>query len=65
MVEPNEKDLTWICMHVGNDFDSHQSLVELPAVLLASFKPTLQALQKMFRTPDIPFSEFLAPDEAS
>lgn len=36
-------------------------LVEFPGVLLAAFQHTLEALQMMSRTPDIPFIDLLAP----
>ncbi|RCI12169.1 hypothetical protein L249_0774 [Ophiocordyceps polyrhachis-furcata BCC 54312] len=36
-------------------------LVELPGVLLASFKYTLEALQRMYQKPDIPFHKVLEP----
>ena len=51
--------------HIVNTFSrrhhSPQSLVEFPAVLLPSFRPTLQALQQMSRDTELPFAEFLAP----
>ncbi|KND86470.1 NFX1-type zinc finger-containing protein 1 [Tolypocladium ophioglossoides CBS 100239] len=40
-----------------------QCVVEFPGVLLASFKHTLEALQQMYRRPNIPFSDVLAPSE--
>lgn len=40
-----------------------QCVVEFPGVLLASFKYTLEALQQMYRRPNIPFSDVLAPSE--
>ncbi|RDA86075.1 hypothetical protein CP532_1289 [Ophiocordyceps camponoti-leonardi (nom. inval.)] len=36
-------------------------LVELPGVLLASFKYTLEGLQRMYQRPDIPFCKILEP----
>ena len=36
--------------------------VEFPGVLLPSFQPTLQALQKMSQTLNLPFAEIIAPD---
>ncbi|KAL9592854.1 MAG: hypothetical protein Q9179_006303 [Wetmoreana sp. 5 TL-2023] len=51
--------------HVVNTFNRQhhppQSLVEFPAVLLPSFRPTLQALQQMSRDTELPFAELLAP----
>lgn len=42
--------------------DPHQVLVEFPGVLLPSFQPTLEALQRMSKnTGDVPFSTILAP----
>lgn len=40
-------------------------LVEFPGILLASFEPTLRALQQMKKSGDLPFSELLAPDPDS
>ncbi|ERF70407.1 hypothetical protein EPUS_05226 [Endocarpon pusillum Z07020] len=65
MVEDNSEDITWINSHLGKAHTVQQSLVEFPGILLASFRPTLQALQKMSRTLDLPFSQFIAPDEQS
>ncbi|KAI0190325.1 hypothetical protein F4808DRAFT_476549 [Astrocystis sublimbata] len=41
---------------------NHLCLVEFPGVLLASFQHTLEALQKMSRSPDIPFIDLIAPE---
>lgn len=38
-------------------------LVEFPGVLLASFKHTLEALQELSKTPNLPFSALIAPDK--
>lgn len=41
---------------------NHQRcLVEFPGVLLASFKHTLEALQRMSKAPDVPFVDLIAP----
>jgi len=61
-VEDNSEDITWINCHLGKAHKLRQSLVEFPGILLPSFQPTLQALQKMSRTLDLPFSQFIAPD---
>ncbi|MCJ1330602.1 hypothetical protein MMC10_007287 [Thelotrema lepadinum] len=37
------------------------SVVEFPGVLLPAFYPTLEALQKIKKSGDLPFAEFLAP----
>ncbi|KAI1366403.1 hypothetical protein F5Y08DRAFT_301101 [Xylaria arbuscula] len=37
-------------------------LVEFPGVLLASFQHTLEALQRMTKTPDVPFTDLIAPE---
>lgn len=39
-----------------------QALVEFPGVLLPSFRPTLEALQKMSGSLNVPFSSVIAPD---
>lgn len=38
------------------------ALVEFPGVLLPSFQPTLEALQQMAKSGDVPFPEFFAPE---
>ncbi|KAK0303252.1 hypothetical protein LTR82_017616 [Friedmanniomyces endolithicus] len=43
------------------DTDEDLSLVEFPGVLLPAFKPTLQAMQSMSETLDVPFGDILAP----
>ena len=61
LVEDKSDDITWINSHLGKDHKLRQSLVEFPGILLPSFQPTLQALQKMSRTLDLPFSQLIAP----
>lgn len=63
LVEIASEEITWINSHLGKTHkQQRQSLVEFPGVLLPSFQPTLQALQKMSRSLDLPFSQFIAPD---
>ncbi|ORY69045.1 uncharacterized protein BCR38DRAFT_455826 [Pseudomassariella vexata] len=40
-------------------------LVEFPGILLPSFQHTLAALQRMSKTPDMPFIDLLTPSQAS
>lgn len=54
--------LRW-CKDAGPPQQRH--LVEFPGVLLASFKHTLEALQKLSRKPDLPFSELIAPEPSA
>jgi len=61
-VEDDSEDITWINNHLGKTHKLRQSLVEFPGILLPSFRPTLQALQKMSRTLDLPFAQIIAPD---
>ncbi|KAK3349873.1 hypothetical protein B0T25DRAFT_570474 [Lasiosphaeria hispida] len=42
---------------------SRRYLVEFPRVLLASFKDTLAALQQIYKQPNVPFRDILAPSE--
>lgn len=60
--EDNSEDITWINTCLGKTHQLRQSLVEFPGVLLPSFQPTLQALQKMSLTLDLPFSQIIAPN---
>lgn len=62
LVEENSEDITWINSNLGRAHKLRKSLVEFPGILLPSFSPTLQALQKMSRSLDLPFSQFIAPD---
>ena len=62
LVENKSDDITWINDHLGKAHKLRQSLVEFPGILLPSFQPTLQAIQNMSRTLDLPFSHFIAPD---
>ncbi|CAL8575011.1 hypothetical protein XPA_000956 [Xanthoria parietina] len=62
-VEDNSEDITWINGYLGKAHKLRQSLVEFPGILLPSFQPTLQALQKMSRTLDLPFAQFIAPEK--
>lgn len=61
LAEYKPEDVNWITTHIGSS-KARQSLVEFPGVLLPSFQPTLQALQKMSRTLDLPFAEIVAPN---
>ena len=61
-IENNSEDVTWITSHLGKSHKLRASLVEFPGILLPSFKPTLQALQQMSRTLDLPFSQFVSPN---
>lgn len=65
MVEHSSDDVAWITNHLGTRHKARQSLVEFPGILLASFQSTLQALQRMSRTLDLPFAELIAPDVQS
>ncbi|KAJ8110060.1 hypothetical protein ONZ43_g5975 [Nemania bipapillata] len=53
-----QQALRWY-QHVGPQ--RRACLVEFPGVLLAAFQHTLEALQMMSRTPDVPFIDLLAP----
>jgi hypothetical protein len=61
LAEYKTEDARWISTHITPS-KTRQSLVEFPGVLLPSFQPTLQALQKMSRTLDLPFAEIIAPE---
>ncbi|KAI9743632.1 MAG: hypothetical protein M1818_002948 [Claussenomyces sp. TS43310] len=61
LAEYKTEDAIWISAHIAPS-KTRQSLVEFPGVLLPSFQPTLQALQKMSREMSLPFAEIVAPD---
>ena len=62
LVEDSSEDVTWITSHLGTNQNLAQSLTEFPSIMLPSFRPTLQALQQMSRTLDLPFSELISPN---
>lgn len=53
-----DRTLRW---YKGIGPSPYKRLVEFPGVLLASFKHTLEALQKLSKNPDLPFSDLIAP----
>jgi hypothetical protein len=59
--EYKTEDVIWICNHIAPS-KTRQSLVEFPGVLLPSFEPTLQALQKMSQKLSLPFAEIVVLD---
>jgi hypothetical protein len=61
LAEYKTEDTIWISHHVLSS-ETRQSLVEFPGVLLPSFQPTLQALQKMSQELNLPFAEIIAAD---
>ena len=61
LAEYRMEDAIWISTNIAAS-KTRQSLVEFPGVLLPSFQPTLQALQKISRTLNLPFAEIIAPD---
>lgn len=65
LVEYNEDDITWINLQSHQVPQPRQTLVEFPGILLPSFFPILQALQKMSQTLDLPFAEWIAPESSS
>ncbi|CZT11782.1 related to helicases [Rhynchosporium graminicola] len=61
LAEYKVEDAIWISSHIALS-KTRQSLVEFPGVLLPSFQPTLQAIQKMSQKLSLPFAEVVAPD---
>lgn len=61
LAEYKMEDAIWISTHIAPT-KIRQLLVEFPGVLLPSFQPTLQALQQMSRTLNLPFADIVAPD---
>lgn len=64
LVSTSQKDigrvLRWY-REIGSSPQKH--LVEFPGVLLASFKHTLEALQKLSQKPDLPFVNLIASEK--
>jgi len=65
MVDFKDEDVRWLTSEVGKSSRSENTLVEFPGILLPSFKPTLEALQAMSQSLDLPFQELIAPDEGN
>ena len=61
MVDFKSQDLRWMSDQLGSDTYSSLAVVEFPNTLLPSFKPILQALQRMSQTLDLPFQDLIAP----
>ncbi|KAK5674024.1 hypothetical protein LTS10_013215 [Elasticomyces elasticus] len=57
----NQPDMYSLLDQLMGGFTEQLSLVEFPGALLPAFKPTLQAMQTMSNTLDMPFLEVLAP----
>ncbi|KAI0409117.1 hypothetical protein F4802DRAFT_615645 [Xylaria palmicola] len=65
LAEPQAADIEAMIRAFKSGLSSQRVLVEFPGILLPSFQPTLNALQQIHKTADLPFSEILAPDEDS
>ncbi|KAI1151943.1 hypothetical protein F4825DRAFT_476537 [Nemania diffusa] len=65
LAEPEEVDVEVMIQAFKSGLSNKRVLVEFPGVLLPSFQSTLVALQQIYKTADLPFSELLAPDERS
>ncbi|KAI4289803.1 MAG: hypothetical protein L6R35_000931 [Caloplaca aegaea] len=64
LVSNNPEHIVWISrLFIQGRSMVKISLVEFPGVLLPTFKPTLQALQDMSQRLDLPFANYLAPDD--
>ena len=61
LIDLKNQDFTPILGRVIDSRSHQQTLVEFPGVILPSFKPTLEALQRMNRENNIPFAGLLAP----
>ena len=61
LIDLTHQSFTPMLGRLHSDNDYRQTLVEFPGVILPSFKPTLEALQRMVREGNTPFSGLLAP----
>ncbi|EWC48917.1 hypothetical protein DRE_00222 [Drechslerella stenobrocha 248] len=60
---PRQKDIEWLFNLAYSQNYFSNDLIEFPKVMLASFSPILQGLQKRInQTQTIPFIDYLAPD---
>ena len=66
LIDPGQYEvgqvLRWY-RNIGTSLRRH--LVEFPGILIASFKHTLAALQRLYEHPNIPFSDLIAPSPSS
>ncbi len=65
LLEETDDDMFGILERYRTNVRVRQALVEFPGVLVPSFRPTLQALQLMSCSLEIPFSDYLAPDDTA
>ncbi|KAJ8129480.1 hypothetical protein O1611_g4151 [Lasiodiplodia mahajangana] len=63
LAEPQKVDVEVMIRAFMTGLSRKRVLVEFPGILLPSFQSTLLALQHIYKTADLPFSEILAPDE--
>ena len=63
MAQYDEEDVGWINEQLRRSPQLRQSLVEFPGVLLPSFGPVLEALKVMSKRLDLPFAEWIAPND--
>jgi len=64
-IEPFENDVNLVASCFPPSTTTSSILVEFPGIVLLSFYPTLQALQRMIPRPNLPFSELIAPTDTS
>ncbi|KAL8794129.1 MAG: hypothetical protein Q9195_003314 [Heterodermia aff. obscurata] len=63
MAQYDEEDVEWVNEQLRRFPQINQSLVVFPGVLLPSFGPVLEALKVMSKKLDLPFAEWIAPDD--
>lgn len=63
LVQPHELDIERLVISLSSHTSGAHVLCEFPGILLSSFYPTLEALQKMSETLDLPFAEIIAPSD--
>ena len=64
LAQYDEDDVEWINEQLRRSPQLRQSLVEFPGVLLPSFGPVLEALKVMSEKLDLPFAEWIAPNDS-
>ncbi|TGJ86316.1 hypothetical protein E0Z10_g2456 [Xylaria hypoxylon] len=63
LASPQAVDVEVMIRTFNSGLSSQRTLVEFPGILLPSFQSTLVALQQIYKTADLPFSDILAPSE--
>ncbi|KAI9789612.1 MAG: hypothetical protein M1816_005921 [Peltula sp. TS41687] len=63
LVDSDDSNISHILERLTTCHATESKLIEFPGVILPSFDPVLRALQRMIHSQDVPFADYLAPEE--